>query len=97
MSSHLPRRFCLLLRSLTLPLLLLAFSHVALAQVDPPARVATLSHAEGSVAYAPAGETEWGAAAINRPITRGDRLWTDPGGRAEVHLGSATLHMDSQT
>jgi len=64
---------------------------------DPPERVAALSHTEGSVAFAPAGETEWSDAILNRPITRGDRLWTDPGGRAEVHLGSAALHLASQT
>jgi hypothetical protein len=96
MSSHLPRHNFLLLSWLTL-LLLLALAGGAMAQADPPGRVAILSHAEGSVAFAPAGETEWSAAAKNRPITRGDRLWTDPGARAEVHLGSATLHMDSQT
>jgi hypothetical protein len=64
---------------------------------DPPERVAALSHTEGSVAFAPAGETEWSDAILNRPITRGDRLWTDPGARAEVHLGSAALHLASQT
>ena len=68
----------------------------ALAQADPPARVATLSYVEGSVAFAPAGEIEWSDAVPNRPITRGDRLWTDPGGRAGLHLGSAALHLDSQ-
>ena len=67
------------------------------AQTDPPARVAALSHIEGSVAFAPEGETEWSDAMRNRPITQGDRLWTDPGARAEVHLGSAALHLGSQT
>ena len=81
-----------------LPCVLLAcVSAGAWAQLDPPARVASLSHIEGTVALAPAGETEWADATVNRPITRGDRLWTDPGARAEVHLGSATLHLDSQT
>ena len=83
-----------------LPLLLLAFgAAVASAQqeADPPARVASLSQIDGSVAFAPAGETEWADAVLNRPITRGDRLWTDRGARAELHLGSAVLHVDSQT
>ncbi|HSV35424.1 MAG TPA: DUF6600 domain-containing protein [Ramlibacter sp.] len=69
----------------------------ALAQADPPARVGGLSHLEGSVAYASAGETGWSDAVLNRPITQGDRVFTDPGARAEVHLGSASLHLDSQT
>lgn len=64
---------------------------------DPPARVGTLSQIEGSVVFAPAGETEWLDAVPNRPITRGDRLWTDRGARAQVHVGSAALHMDHQT
>jgi hypothetical protein len=69
----------------------------ALAQTDPPARVASLSQIEGSVVLAPAGDTEWTDAVLNRPVTRGDRLWTDQGGRAEVHLGSAVLHVDGET
>lgn len=41
-------------------------------------------------------QTDWSDATINRPITQGDRLWTDRGGRAELHLGTSVLHMDSQ-
>src|SRR4051812_10999791 len=86
-------------------LLAFAFAGAALAQQqqpataggDPPARVGTLSATEGSVAFAPAGETEWAEAPRNRPITRGDRLWTDEGARAEVHFGSAVLQMDGRT
>jgi hypothetical protein len=82
-----------------LPAVLLAFGGAALAQDDaePPARVAALSHIEGSVVFAPAGETDWADAALNRPVTRGDRLWTDKGARAELHVGSAALHLDGQT
>ena len=83
-----------------LPLLLLAFGAAAAQaqqDVDPPARVASLSQIEGSVVFAPAGESEWVDAVLNRPITRGDRLWTDRGARAELHLGSAVLHLDNQT
>lgn len=80
-----------------LPMLLVSVSAAAIAQADPPARVATLTHIEGAVAFARAGETDWSDAAINRPITHGDRVWTEPGARAEAHLGSATLHMNSQT
>jgi hypothetical protein len=81
-----------------LPLLLLVFAGAgAMAQTDPPARVASLSHIEGSVVLAPAGDTEWTDAVLNRPLTRGDRLWTDHGSRAEVHLGSAALHVDGES
>jgi len=83
-----------------LPLLVLAFGAAtagAQQEMDPPARVASLSVIDGSVVFAPAGETEWVDAVLNRPITRGDRVWTDRGARAELHLGSAVLHLDSQT
>jgi hypothetical protein len=83
--------------SRVLPLVALALAALsAIAQADPPARVGSLTQVEGSVVFAPAGETEWIAAAPNRPITRGDRLWTDRGARAELHLGSAVLHIDSE-
>jgi hypothetical protein len=75
-----------------LPVLALSFAGAtAMAQSG-----AGLTHIEGSVAFAPAGATEWSDARPRRPVTRGDRLWTDKGGRAEVQLGSATLHMDSE-
>ncbi|HSI53388.1 MAG: DUF6600 domain-containing protein [Ramlibacter sp.] len=80
------------------PLLAFAFAGaIAQDQGDPPARVGTLSQIEGTVAFAPAGETEWADAFVNRPITTGDRLWTEKGARAEVHLGSAVLHVDGTT
>jgi hypothetical protein len=66
-------------------------------QGDPPARVGSLSRIEGTVAFAPSGESEWADAAPNRPITAGDRLWTDRGSRAEVHMGPSVLHMDGET
>src|SRR5439155_1780542 len=55
------------------------------------------SDIEGSVVFAAAGETEWSDAVRNRPITRGDRVWTDDKARAELHFGSAALHLDSRT
>jgi hypothetical protein len=72
----------------------------ALAQqgaIDPPPRVGALSATEGSVVYAPAGQTEWTQAVLNRPITRGDRVWTDEGARAEVSFGASALQMASRT
>src|SRR5690349_23352145 len=54
---------------------------------DPPGRVATLTYREGSLVFAPAGEEDWTDLPANRPLTNGDRLWTDSASRAEVHLG----------
>jgi hypothetical protein len=94
-TTHSPFRF---LVSRLVPLLVWAFAAAgAMAQTDPPARVGTLTDIQGSVAFAPPGETEWADAQRNRPVTSGDRLWTDRGSRAELHLGSAVLHIDGQS
>ncbi|MFL6547194.1 MAG: DUF6600 domain-containing protein [Povalibacter sp.] len=65
--------------------------------VDPPSRVARLSLTEGEVSLAPAGTEEWAEAILNRPLTTGDRLWVDSGARAELQVGSATIHLDQST
>jgi hypothetical protein len=67
------------------------------AQSDAPSRVARLSHADGTVSLAPAGTEEWAEAALNRPLTDGDRLWVENGGRAELQMGSSTVHLDEKT
>ncbi len=74
----------------------LTASH-ALAQAAPPGRVARLSLMEGEVSFAPAGSDDWNPAEFNRPLTRGDRLQTAPGARAELHSGSTALRIHGQT
>jgi hypothetical protein len=64
---------------------------------DPPTRVARLSHTDGSVSFEPAGTEDWVSAVINRPMTTGDKLWSDNGGRAEMHLGAASIRLGSTT
>jgi hypothetical protein len=66
-------------------------------EADPPGRVAHLSYRQGSVVFAPQGEDEWLELPQNRPLTAGDRLWSDRGARAELQLGTATLHLDGQS
>ena len=66
-------------------------------EMDPPGRVARLSFLDGSVSLAPADTDDWAAAFLNRPITTGDRIWVDAGGRAEVQLGTSTVHVDENT
>jgi hypothetical protein len=56
-----------------------------------------LSLIEGEVSMAPAGTQEWGEAVVNRPLTSEDRLWVDRGARAELQIGSATIHLDAST
>lgn len=64
---------------------------------DPPGRVAQLSAAEGSVSLEPAGTSTWTNALINRPLTIGDKLWSDQGSRAELNIGDAVIRLGSTT
>jgi hypothetical protein len=66
-------------------------------QDDPPTRVARLGYLEGPVSLQPAGEDEWVDAVPNRPLTTGDKLWTDRASRAELQLGSATIRLATNT
>lgn len=64
---------------------------------DPPTRAARLSFTGGSVSFAPAGTDEWVNAIVNRPMTTGDRLWTDQGARAELRVDSYAIRLGEQT
>lgn len=67
------------------------------ALADPPDRVARLAWLTGEASFAPAGESSWYEAGINRPLVPGDRLWTGRDGRAELQLGTALLRLDAGT
>src|ERR1700674_5492751 len=64
---------------------------------DPPTRVARLNYVEGDVSFQPGGETDWGWATLNRPMTTGDSLWTGDSSRAEMHIGSTAIRVGGQT
>ncbi len=64
---------------------------------DPPTRVARISYLDGSVSIQPGGVGDWGAAALNRPMTIGDKLWTDKDSRAELQTGVVSMHLGSMT
>jgi hypothetical protein len=64
---------------------------------DPPSRVARLNFLSGTVSFRPASVEDWTAAALNFPLTTGDHLWTDPGGRTELHVGSTAIRMGDET
>lgn len=66
-------------------------------EIDPPDRVARLSFIDGRVSLAASDSDDWGDALLNRPITTGDRIWVDAGGRAEVQIGTSTIHVDQNT
>ncbi|MGH8132876.1 MAG: DUF6600 domain-containing protein, partial [Steroidobacteraceae bacterium] len=81
-------------------LALLAFTALGTAladENDPPGRAARLSYLEGPVSLEPAGMQEWAAAELNRPLTTGDRLWTDQGAVAELDIGAAVIRLGSTT
>ncbi|HUP93906.1 MAG TPA: DUF6600 domain-containing protein [Burkholderiales bacterium] len=87
-----------MLRKLSILLLLLSAALAGTAYADPPGRVARLNHAAGAVSFAPADAPEqWTQGVINRPLTAGDRLWIDGGGRAELHVGSTAIRLASAT
>jgi hypothetical protein len=64
---------------------------------DPPSRVARISFLDGSVSMQPGGVGDWGAASMNRPVTIGDKLWTDLNSRLELQAGEASIHLGSMT
>ena len=90
-SAHLCGRISLVLS------LVLAIGAPALASDDPPIRVARLNYVERDVSFQPGGETDWGWATVNRPMTTGDSLWTGDRSRAEMHIGSTAIHVDWRT
>ena len=70
---------------------------LAAAQTDPPGRVARLSYSNGQVSFRPGDVEDWLPAEVNRPLTSGDNLWTDEGARAELHIGTAALRLNSRS
>ena len=67
------------------------------ANADPPTRVARLGYMSGTVTFSPSGVDEWVQAVLNRPITTGDRVWSDAGSRAELQVGSAVFRLADST
>ena len=73
--------------------------------IDPPSEVARLNLTEGTVSFssaqanaqADASAAAWHPATLNRPLTTGDRLWSGPGARSELHMGSTAVRLSEQT
>jgi hypothetical protein len=66
-------------------------------EADPPDRAARLAYLKGEVSLQPAGEEEWAPAMLNRPLTTGDKLWTERGARVELQVGQAAVRLDGET
>lgn len=64
---------------------------------DPPSRVARLAFVQGAVSFQPAGTDDWVMARLNRPVTTGDRLWSDHDGRSELQLDGSLIRLSNDT
>src|SRR5579862_9410840 len=64
---------------------------------DPPGRVARISVVDGQVSFRPADLDEWSDAALNYPLTTGDRVSTGRNGRTELDLGDALVRLGGST
>jgi hypothetical protein len=64
---------------------------------DPPTRVARLAYSQGSVSFQPAGTDDWVDATVNRPVTIGDKLWSDNDGRVEMQLDGSLIRLSNNT
>jgi hypothetical protein len=64
---------------------------------DPPGRAARLGLVDGTVSLQPGGVEDWIPAELNRPLTTGDRLWTQDDARAELSIGSALVRLNRRT
>jgi hypothetical protein len=85
------------LLSLALALAFLVPQRAAADDDDPPGRVARLGFVRGTVSFEPAGTEDWVTAVVNRPLTTGDKLWNDNDSYSELHLGSASIRLGSNT
>lgn len=74
-----------------------ALSMAAVAQGDPPARIARVSFVSGDASIRHGTTGDWMAFVINYPVTGGDWIWTDNGARTELHIGSTAMQLGERT
>jgi len=85
-------------RNLLAVIILMSLSALAaLADNDPPQRVARLQYMSGSVSVQPKGQDDWVEGTLNRPLTNADNVWADKDSRAELNVGDGVLRMNSET
>ena len=77
--------------------LALVASAITVVAQDPPSRVARLSLLEGAVSFQPESVNDWTGASLNYPLTTGDHLYSDQGGRAELRIGPNAIRLAGQT
>lgn len=69
----------------------------ARAAEDPPGRVGRVAELDGSGWMRRGGVGEWFGLQRNQPVTTGDWLSTDAGGRAMLQIGSTVLRLEAGT
>ena len=67
------------------------------ALADPPGRVGRISETQGEVALFADPQLGWETAFLNSHVTSENSLWTEPGARAEVSIGSTALRLEELT
>src|SRR5437879_2368095 len=75
----------------------LAWSSLARAQGEPPARVGRLAFTDGPVSFHDQQQNGWTPAVVNTPLTSGDALWTEPNARSEVSLAGTRIRLAGTT
>lgn len=69
----------------------------ARAEDDPPGRIGRIAETRGQVWMLDPDGGDWTDAVINRPLTSGDRVATDQGGRLQLQIGSTVVRLDERT
>lgn len=65
---------------------------VASGEDDDYTRMARLSYIEGNVGFQHASDADWSAASVNMPLEPWDRIYTGPGGRAEIEFDDGSVY-----
>ncbi|MBC3880467.1 hypothetical protein H8K35_03905 [Undibacterium sp. LX40W] len=86
-----------MLGAATLTLASLLLVAPAMAQNDPPGRVARVGYSYGQINFADAGSNQWTELIPNRPISTGDSIFVAEQGRAELHVGNSALRLNENT
>ncbi|WP_374320654.1 DUF6600 domain-containing protein [Aquabacterium sp.] len=64
---------------------------------DGPARVGRLSYISGRVDAYTDEQSAWGPAYLNLPVTSNTGIWTGRDAKAEVTIGSTSIHIDDDS
>ncbi|MFC5863564.1 DUF6600 domain-containing protein [Acidicapsa dinghuensis] len=67
------------------------------AQPDPPPSAAQVLHLEGNVMIQPSGIDGWDQVSPNMPVNPGDRIYSQPDGRAALYVAGIRTYFDHNT